>query len=210
MNPTDPIKHKRDKGTGPGVEDVMHHQSPGELHNSDESIGQPDAGKFPKEFTRRKFLSRMSIAMGGLVGVVVAVPVVGYLFEPLLKPSPDPLWREVGSLNDFDIGKTREVTFEDTSSLPWAGVTSKTAAWLRRTSDKDFIAFAVNCTHLGCPVSWLPDAGLFECPCHGGVYYANGNVAGGPPPYPLSRYDVRVNAQSGKVEVKASGIPIVS
>ena len=39
-----------------------------------------------------------------------------------------------------------------------------------------------------------PDAELFLCPCHGGVYYADGTVAGGPPPQPLFRYGVRDRA----------------
>jgi menaquinol-cytochrome c reductase iron-sulfur subunit len=25
------------------------------------------------------------------------------------------------------------------------------------------VAFSINCTHLGCPVRWLPDANLFMC-----------------------------------------------
>ena len=51
-----------------------------------------------------------------------------------------------------------------------------------------FLVMAVNCTHLGCPVTWFADSGLFMCPCHGGVYYANGEHASGPPPRGLSSY----------------------
>jgi menaquinol-cytochrome c reductase iron-sulfur subunit len=58
-----------------------------------------------------------------------------------------------------------------------------------------FTAYAVNCTHLGCPVSWLTGASLFMCPCHGGVYYGDGSVAAGPPPRPLFQYQVRVQGQ---------------
>ena len=53
---------------------------------------------------------------------------------------------------------------------------------------------------------WVPDAELFMCPCHGGVYYKDGKVAAGPPPRPLSRYPVRVRA--GNVEVRTMPIPI--
>ena len=60
------------------------------------------------------------------------------------------------------------------------GVTARTAAWLRRDSDASFTAFSVNCTHLGCPVRWFAEPKLFLCPCHGGVYNADGTVAGGP------------------------------
>jgi len=44
------------------------------------------------------------------------------------------------------------------------------------------------------------------CPCHGGVYYENGDVAAGPPPHPLSRYAVRV--KDGYVEMETDPIPI--
>ena len=68
------------------------------------------------------------------------------------------------------------------------------------------LAFSANCTHLGCPVRWLEGADLFMCPCHGGVYYSDGNVAAGPPPLPLFRYDVRV--ANGEVQMKQAIVPI--
>jgi menaquinol-cytochrome c reductase iron-sulfur subunit len=59
---------------------------------------------------------------------------------------------------------------------------------------------------LGCPVRWLPDADLFMCPCHGGVYYKDGKVAAGPPPRPLVKYPVRL--RNGQVEIRTSPLPI--
>jgi menaquinol-cytochrome c reductase iron-sulfur subunit len=162
----------------------------------------------PEQIKRRQFLSRLSIGLSGVIGVGVAAPVVAYLIAPLFKEVPTDIWRDVGAVYDFKIGETKEVAFDDAQSVAWAGVTSRTAAWLRREGENEFRAFAVNCTHLGCPVSWLPSANLFECPCHGGVYYADGRVAGGPPPQRLNEYKVRVNA--ARVEIQASGIPITS
>ena len=111
-----------------------------------------------------------------------------------------------GQARRFKVGETVGVTFMDASPLPWAGVTAKTAAWLRRVSEEKFIAFSVNCAHLGCPVRWLPDAHLFMCPCHGGVYYADGTVAAGPPPHSLSQYQSRINGEL--VEIHTEPIPI--
>ena len=79
-------------------------------------------------------------------------------------------------------------------------------AWLRRVTEQSFIAFSVNCAHLGCPVQWRPQAQLFLCPCHGGVYYADGTVAAGPPPRPLFQYPVRVH--DGLVEIQAQPMPL--
>lgn len=143
--------------------------------------------------TRRSFLSRISLALSGLAAAVVSVPIIAYLLSPLLEPAPEE-WRDLGLVQNFHIGETVEVAFDEPSSLPWAGQTARTAVWLRRTGDRDFTAFGLNCTHLGCPVNWRAGAELFLCPCHGGVYYADGSVAGGPPPRPLVRFNVRIGA----------------
>ncbi|MGH9328056.1 MAG: ubiquinol-cytochrome c reductase iron-sulfur subunit [Terriglobia bacterium] len=159
----------------------------------------------PEEISRRRFLSRLSVAAGSIVGLIVAVPSIAFLLG-LRKP---PLvWRTVGKVNSFKTGETVEVSFEDTSPLPWAGVTAETAAWLRRKSEQEFIAFSIVCTHLGCPVRWLPTAELFMCPCHGGIFYANGTVASGPPPRPLRRYPVRI--QNGEVQIQTSPVPLTT
>ncbi len=157
------------------------------------------------ECGRRRFLSRLSIMVGSIAGVIVAIPSVAFLLG--LRKVPH-VWRTVGKLEDFQIGTTVKVAFLDPSPLPWSGVTARTAAWLRRETAQQFIAFSVDCTHLGCPVRWLPDANLFMCPCHGGVFYANGTVASGPPPKPLTQYPVRV--QNGTVQILTSPLPITT
>ncbi|MGH9742715.1 MAG: ubiquinol-cytochrome c reductase iron-sulfur subunit [Candidatus Acidiferrum sp.] len=88
------------------------------------------------------------------------------------------------------------------------GLSSKTAAWLNRQGKDQFVAFSANCSHLGCPVRWEPQAKLFMCPCHGGVYYKNGSVAAGPPPKGLTQFPVRI--QNGQVEILTSPAPITS
>jgi menaquinol-cytochrome c reductase iron-sulfur subunit len=149
--------------------------------------------------TRRKFLGRISLALSGLAAAVISVPILAYLLSPLLQGIRQE-WRDVGAVDSFTVGQTVEVAYEEPSSLPWAGQTSQSAVWLRRASEQQFIAFGLNCTHLGCPVNWQPGAELFLCPCHGGVYYADGTVAGGPPPRALVRFEVRIN-DANHVEV---------
>ncbi len=139
------------------------------------------------------------------MGVAVGAPLAGFVVAPLFRDVPHE-WRAVGKVKDFKVGETVAVTFMDASPLPWAGVTAKSAAWLRRVSQEKFTAFSVHCAHLGCPVRWLPEAQLFMCPCHGGVYYADGSVAAGPPPHSLTQYEVRVHGED--VEIHTAPIPI--
>ncbi len=176
------------------------------------SVEAPEPNESPQRetleiTTRRRFLTVVSIGLGMFGAALVGLPIIGFLVAPLVEKTPK-FWRPVGSLEKFKIGATVQVTFLDASPLPWAGVAAKTSAWLRRDGDSDFIAFSVNCTHLGCPVRWLQNADLFLCPCHGGVYYANGKVASGPPPKPLPRYPVRI--REGQVEIMTSPVPITT
>jgi menaquinol-cytochrome c reductase iron-sulfur subunit len=153
----------------------------------------------------RSLLNIFCIGMGALAAAVVSVPILAYLFSPLIRPTA-PAWRTLGSLDTFKQGNTVEVSIQDPSALAWAGQTAKTAVWVRRTGERDFVVFAITCTHLGCPVNWEAGAQLFLCPCHGGVYYADGTVAGGPPPRPLFRYETRIT--NGNLEIKTRKLPI--
>ena len=152
---------------------------------------------------RRRFLTKLSFTLGGIGALLASIPSIGFLLG--FRKTPQ-VWRTVGKVDDFKVGTTVNVAFQDSSPLPWSGVTAQTAAWLRRAAESDFIAFSMNCTHLGCPVRWLPDANLFMCPCHGGVFYSDGRVASGPPPKPLHQYPVRV--ENGEVQILTSPVPI--
>jgi menaquinol-cytochrome c reductase iron-sulfur subunit len=164
-------------------------------------------GAEPDTESRRDFFATLCLALSGVCALILGVPLVGFILAPLFQKTPQS-WITLGKTEDFEVGKTVNVSFIDPSPLPWAGVTAKSAAWLRRVSETEFIAFAVNCTHLGCPVQWLPGAELFMCPCHGGVYYKDGTVAAGPPPHPLIRYEVRV--VNDEVQLKSAAIPITT
>jgi menaquinol-cytochrome c reductase iron-sulfur subunit len=167
--------------------------------------GEDDEPATPELIARRRVLARVCYAIGGCSAAAICGPIAGFVVGPMFRDTKSS-WRPVGRVVEFAVGQTVSVKFVDSSPLKWAGVTANTAAWLRRVNATEFIAFSVNCAHLGCPVRWLPSAELFMCPCHGGVYYADGSVAAGPPPHPLSRYPVRITGEN--VEILAEAIPI--
>lgn len=159
----------------------------------------------PASATRRRFLGWLSGALAGLTAVLAGVPAVGFLFSPVIRREPS-IWRPVGALEDFEVGDTVLVRYLDSQPLPWAGFAGRSAAWLRRESAASFTAFSMYCTHAGCPVTWTAGAGLFMCPCHGGVFHRDGSVASGPPRRPLDRLMVRV--REGQVEVRTADVPL--
>jgi menaquinol-cytochrome c reductase iron-sulfur subunit len=165
----------------------------------------PDDLDEPTSPERRRFLATLTVAAGAGIGAVASLPALAFLLAPLTRDEPAE-FRDVGPVSLFPVGTTTKVVVEDPSALPWAGVAGQQAAWLRHNEDGSFTAFSINCTHLGCPVHWLPDAKLFMCPCHGGVFYADGTVATAPPEEPLAQHRVRVT--NGQVELETRAVKI--
>jgi menaquinol-cytochrome c reductase iron-sulfur subunit len=157
--------------------------------------------------TRRFVLLKLGIALNAIAGVLLAVPIVGYLLSPARKKRmrESLSWVELGELSAFPEGQTRMATFRNPSTRPWDGPTGDIPCWVRRLQGEAFQVFAINCAHLGCPVRWFPQSSLFLCPCHGGAYYADGSHAAGPPPRGLFRYDFKV--ENDRLWIKAGMMP---
>ena len=155
--------------------------------------------------TRRTFLMNVGIALNAAVALVIATPVVAYVLGPVLRRKEYLQWIAVGNVNDFPVGETKLIMFKNPFSDPWDGETAKIPAYVRRSAPDEFTVFAINCAHLGCPVRWFSESQLFMCPCHGGVYYADGSRASGPPERGLFTYDLKV--QDGKLMINAGQMP---
>lgn len=155
--------------------------------------------------SRRTFLMNVGIALNALVGIAIATPVVGYLLGPVLRGKDYRDWVSLGNTADFAPGETRLVTYRNPDANPWDGETANVPAYVRCAEPGKFTVFAINCAHLGCPVRWFSESQLFMCPCHGGVYYADGSRASGPPERGLFTYELKV--EGGKLMIKAGQLP---
>ena len=122
--------------------------------------------------TRRAFLFKISLLLNGMVGAVLAVPVLGYILGPALrKTSSYNSWVSLGSADDFPEGQTRLAKFRNPVTTVSDGMTDNVVCWVRHIEGKNFQVFAINCAHLSCPVRWFQQSRLFLCPCYGGAYY---------------------------------------
>jgi Rieske Fe-S protein len=160
------------------------------------------------EVSRRWLLVKIGVLFNALVGIAIAIPVVKYLLSPVAGDQTYKSWVSLGALDKFPVGETRLATFTNPSRHPWDGETDGVACWVRRTAADQFKVFAINCAHLGCPVRWFPQSQLFMCPCHGGVYYADGSRASGPPERGLFTYDSRI--VENHLEINAGQLPTLS
>jgi Rieske Fe-S protein len=161
-----------------------------------------------KRLTRRSLLMALGFAFNGIVGVAITIPVIGYLLSPVKKKNAYNKWISLGKVDQFPEGETRLAEFLNPFERPQDGETAKTPCWVRRLSADKFQVFAINCAHLGCPVRWFPQSELFMCPCHGGVYYANGDRASGPPERGLFTYDYKV--EKGELHIYTGLMPTLA
>jgi menaquinol-cytochrome c reductase iron-sulfur subunit len=185
-----------------------------QLPPTDQTLTEPhpDSVKDPSiaaGHSRRVFLFKLALAVNGLVGAVLAIPIIGYLLGPALKKtSADNSWVNLGPLSDFPEGETRLVNYRNPITTEWDGQTGDIPCWVRRVAGSTFQVFAINCAHLGCPVRWFAQSKLFLCPCHGGAYYADGSRASGPPERGLFEYDHKVI--NGTLMISAGRMPTLA
>jgi Rieske Fe-S protein len=152
-------------------------------------------------------LMKIGILFNSAVGVVLAVPIMGYILSAVIrqrKPGYES-WVSLGSLGQFPEGQTRLATYRNPVVDPSDGETANIPCWVRHIAGETFQVFAINCAHLGCPVRWFPQSGLFMCPCHGGVYYSDGSRASGPPERGMFEYPFKV--EHGNLLIKAGEMP---
>jgi Rieske Fe-S protein len=159
------------------------------------------------QLSRRGVLTRLGILFNGLMAVVLAIPFVGFILSAVTRGrgSGYRSWITLGSASQFPEGETRLATFRNPYVSPSDGKTADTACWVRHVEGDRFQVFAVNCAHLGCPVRWFPQSGLFLCPCHGGAYYRDGSRAAGPPERGMFEYSYKL--ENGLVLIQAGELP---
>lgn len=167
------------------------------------------AGSHEVDRSRRSFLFKVSLALNGVVGTILAVPLLGFLFGPAFRrDSSYNSWVSLGALADFPEGQTRLANYRNPVTTASDGMTGNVACWVRRIQGTQFQVFAINCAHLGCPVRWFPQSRLFMCPCHGGAYYEDGSRASGPPERGLFEYQYRIDG--GTLMISAGEMPTLS
>jgi nitrite reductase/ring-hydroxylating ferredoxin subunit len=175
-----------------------------------ESVIPPPTPSVPE---RRAFFQRLArwvtVGVGGAAATILGLPLAGFFLGAVRKKAPEK-WVPLGPAVSFPTGETRLVTFDNPLRQPWDGMTAHTGVFVRSqgrdgAGQDQFLIFAANCAHLGCGVTWFPESGLFMCPCHGGVYYADGERASGPPPRGLFRCVWRI--RGGVLEVEAPHYP---
>src|SRR5262245_60435201 len=160
-----------------------------------------------RSVTRRGFFMKLGILFNGAVAAALAVPIVQFLLSSVTRSRENAYtaWVKLGLVGEFPERETRLAPLRNPFVVPTDGETADVACWVRRIEGDQFQVFAVNCAHLGCPVRWFPQSGLFMCPCHGGAYYRDGSRASGPPERGLFEYPIKI--EDGVITIQAGEMP---
>jgi len=174
----------------------------------------PAVAEAGERYSRSRALERATLALGGLVGLGIALPAAGFSVLPsFLAPRHRPV--DLGPISAFPEGKFVVATF---LADPQAGEVSRRAAYVRNNglvgNVPSFTIMSSRCTHVGCPTqpngpvfaqqrqaerTSGGDVGLvptqpagFGCPCHGSQFDNEGNRVAGPAPRALDRYEFSI------------------
>jgi Rieske Fe-S protein len=159
----------------------------------------------PDQLNRRGLFVKLGLLFNGVVATLLGVPIARFLLSPVARGRTYQSWLSLGPLEQFPAGQTRLATYRNPVVTASDGATAHVACWVRRIDADRFQVFAINCAHLGCPVRWFSQSGLFLCPCHGGAYYADGTRASGPPERGLFEHAYKV--QGGELFIRAGEMP---
>jgi Rieske Fe-S protein len=139
--------------------------------------------------TRRTFFAQLFAGAGLVLSYgLLAAYAVAYLFQPAARRRSQRVF--IGRSTDFAPGSARPF------------VDQRGRALLIVAEAGSLRAFDTRCPHLGCQVHWDATDRRFVCPCHQGVFDANGVAIAGPPAaanQSLSQAVLAVDPGSGTV-----------
>ena len=154
--------------------------------------------------SRRRFLSFFTSLLLALIGLLVAIPALGYFLGPLRRKAEGAgvAFQDIGPLSDIPVERWSLLSLEIVQEDGWKKMRVRHAVWVRRRGEGDQAITVMSpiCPHLGCPINWQPDQSQFFCPCHGGIFDSDGRRTGGPPPRSMDPLEFEV--RTGRLWVR--------
>jgi menaquinol-cytochrome c reductase iron-sulfur subunit len=180
-----------------------------------------------EEISRRTFMANATLTIGGIVGLGLAIPIIGSLLPSggASTGNWSPLSADELKALEAATAKPVKLTFQlksKDSYLPeqsaeeyvW-GIKTDPAKFRAARKDifdagknanvpydvvnMDFVIFSPICPHLGCRFVWDDSNTRFACPCHGSQFNSEGEHLAGPAPRGLDPLPFR--EQSGVAQI---------
>lgn len=174
-------------------------------------------------------MANATIAIGGVIGLALAIPIVGSLIPDVgsggetWTPLDEAGWKELQAATDkavkIDFNLSSKDAYLPTQTIPesvW-GIKVRDLSKFKAarpdlftSSGKDtlnypvvtlgFTLFSPICPHLGCRYNYDSDANKFACPCHGSQFDNLGAHIAGPAARGLDPLPLREQSGAAQVE----------
>ncbi|MGH7609036.1 MAG: ubiquinol-cytochrome c reductase iron-sulfur subunit [Candidatus Dormibacteria bacterium] len=151
-----------------------------------EEPGQPGG----RRMSRRRFLLLGINAAGAGTALLIAAPIVGSVLSPVFARRRTP-WVMVADVGQVAVGVPTAYVVNLPIDEGWQVPPVPRTVYvvkLNLNGKVQMLTLSNICTHMQCDVHWDLNLQEFLCPCHGGLYSIDGTNIGGPPPWPLFRY----------------------
>jgi Rieske Fe-S protein len=147
---------------------------------------------------RRDFYRYGTLALGGLVGLALAVPGVAYVIDPLRRKSGQGGFQKLTSLGALPVGEPRSFAVIGEKHDAWVKYPREPigSVWLVRQPEgakPAVLAFTAECPHLGCAVNLAADGKSFLCPCHTSNFDFTGRPLNSVPPRGMDPLEVELS-----------------
>jgi menaquinol-cytochrome c reductase iron-sulfur subunit len=180
-----------------------------------------------EEISRRTFMANATLTIGGIIGLGLAIPIVGSLLpsDSASTGSWAPLTADEFKQLEAATNKPVKLTFDlkskdsylpaqSNSEYVW-GIKTDPARFKAARKDiferkgaevpydavnMNFVIFSPICPHLGCRFIWDDSNTRFACPCHGSQFNIDGEHLAGPAPRGLDPLPLR--EQSGVAQIQ--------
>jgi menaquinol-cytochrome c reductase iron-sulfur subunit len=152
---------------------------------------------------RRSFLKGATLALGGAVGVIFAVPLVRYVLFPVGRKivssaaEPVDVMAESALVPGGPPVQVAIVAAEQRDGWNKRDKVGVGSAWLSKDKSGKVTALSAVCPHLGCAIGYDDATKAFRCPCHKSAFGRDGVKKAGPAkrdmdPLPVAVADGRV------------------
>lgn len=171
---------------------LLRNGAPGQMCTSFEAPASPGRRRL-----LALFVNSVLAVTGGALSALLSLFAAG----PSTKASGE-RWLRAGLVSDLVPAEPVARVLSVPAVDGWYRARSRKTVFLVWDGARDVRAFSSTCTHLGCQVHWDRAATRFMCPCHGGMFAADGRVLAGPPRRPLDSINARLDDSGSTVLVQ--------
>src|SRR3954453_7423050 len=89
-----------------------------------------------KDPSRRDWMFTAGTAMNVAAGLLLAIPLIGFVFASVIERKDPRRWISLGAVEDFPERSTRIAKYRNPFTRPWDGQTADIPCWVRRVEGK--------------------------------------------------------------------------